>query len=147
VNTDKGVVVRIPVCRDGGPGQPQVWTVLGEVPESPLAGSPLPVVGDGIALDVFGNIYVAVVSRLAVVRINAEDLSQETVATYLTDPGNPLFASLDTPAILAFGTGKGGRQSLFVTNLGMMTSIVPGPSWPGPGLVKIEAGEPGLPLP
>ena len=146
-NTDKGLIVKIPVCVDGSPGQPEMWTALGEVPESPLFKSPFPVMGDGIALDVFGNVYVAVVSRLAIVKIHAADFSQETVAAYLPNPNDPLFAPLDTPASLAFGTGKGGRQDLFVTNLGWMSNIIPGPPWPGPGLVKIEAGVPGLPLP
>jgi len=147
VNTDKGLIVRIPICLDGGPGQPEVWAALGEVPESPLAGSAFPVMGDGLALDTFGNVYVAVVSRIAVARINAKDLSQETTAAYFFDPYDPLFAPLDTPASLAFGTGKGGRKSLFVTNLGWMSNLIPGPPWPGPGLVKIDTGAPGLPLP
>ncbi len=74
-------------------------------------------------------------------RINAYDRSQVTVAALFT--GTPL----DTPASLAFGTGKGGRTNLFVTNLGWMSIFVPGPPWPGRGLVKIDAELPGLPLP
>jgi hypothetical protein len=77
---------------------------------------------------------------MAVVRIYADDLSQETIAVYPEIP-------LDTPASLAFGTGKGGRQNLFVTNLGMGGLLIPEMEWPGPGLVKIEADVPGLPLP
>jgi len=115
------------------------------VQESPLAGK-LPLAGDGLALDVHGNVYVAMVTRAAVVRINAEDLSQETIAAFLFDQNAPLFAPLDTPNSLAFGTGKGGRQSLFITNLGLRKANF-GPPWPGRGLVKIEAGVPGLPLP
>ena len=45
----------------------------------------------------------------------------------------------DFPASLVFGTGKGERTSLFVTNLGMG-------GWAGPSLVKIDAGVPGRPL-
>ncbi len=142
VNTDKGLLLRIPIRRDGGPGQPEVWAELQEIPGSPLAGSGFPVLGDGLALDVHGNVYVALVSRLAIVRINRIDKSQETVADLFTT-GTPL----DTPASLAFGTGKGARESLFVTNLGWMAGIIQGPQWPGPGLVKIEAGVPGMPLP
>jgi sugar lactone lactonase YvrE len=134
VNSDKGLIVRIPIYPDGSPGQPSVWTLLGEVPGSPLAGSRFPVMGDGLAPDVHGNVYVALVTRLAVVRINAEDLSQETIAVFRFDPNAPLLAPLDTPNSLAFGTGKGGRQSLFVTNLGLMIGFVPGPPWPGPVL-------------
>jgi hypothetical protein len=58
----------------------------------------------------------------------------------------PLYAPFDFPASLFFGTGKGERQSLFVTNLGMGVSRVPGLPWAGPGLVKIDAGVPGDPL-
>lgn len=139
VNTDKGLVVRVPIMPDGAPGAAHVWAQLAEVYDPPvIPGVPL---GDGLALDVHGNVYVTVVNRAAVVRINAQDKSQEAVAARLPlTPNNAPFAPLDTPASLAFGTGKGGREVLFVTNLGWLTPT-------GPGLVKIEAGAPGLPLP
>lgn len=140
VNTNKGLIIRVRIDPEGDPGQPEIWKVLEEVPESPYAGSEFPVMGDGLTIDVHGNIYVPVVSRSAVVRINADEGIQETVAAYLFDPGDPLFAPLDTPASLAFGTGKGGRHCLFVTNLGWNSDMVPIPglTWPGPGIVKIE---------
>lgn len=144
-NTDKGLVVRIAVQPDGAAGPPEVWTTLAEVPESPLAGSPFPLMPDGLALDVFGNIYVTVISRNAVARINASDKSQETLAVLSPFAPLPLRAPLDTPASLAFGTSKGGRTTLLVTNLGWMRTIVPGPTWPGPGLVSFDAGMPGRP--
>lgn len=139
-NTEKGTVMRIPVLKDGNPGVPDVWA-LQEVPESlpPLRAMFPVVMGDGITLDVHGNLYVAVLTRFAVVRINAQDLSQETVAAYQVPPYSVPFAPLDFPASLFFGTGKGERKSLFVTNLGMG-------QWAGPGLVKIDAGVPGDPL-
>ena len=152
-NTEKGTVMRIPVQKDGSAGVPEVWS-LQEVWESPLAGAPLPAMGDGLVLDVHGNLYVAVLTRSAVVRINAHNLSQETVAVFmgLSPVGPPPDAPLDFPASLCFGTGKGERTNLFVTNLGMGTVFVPLlPSpwnqlqlpWAGPGLVKINAGFPG----
>ena len=131
-NTAKGTVLRIPVWPDGSVGEPEVWTTLLEVPGSPLPGSFPVVMGDGVALDVHGNLYVAVLTRSAVVRINLLDKSQETVAVWPP-------AKLDFPASLAFGTGKGERTNLFVTNLG-------NGRWAGPGLVKIDAGAPGRPL-
>jgi sugar lactone lactonase YvrE len=140
INTDKALVVRIPVQSDGSPGQPEVWKQVEDVPESLLYGSPLPVMLDGLALDVHGNVYIAVPSRGAIIRINADDRSQETVAVYPE-------AALDAPLSLAFGTGKGERESIFVTNSGMSGRFVPGLPWPGPGLVKIEVGIPGMPLP
>ena len=102
--------------------------------------------GDGIALDVYGNLYVAVLTRSAVVRINLLDKSQETVAAFRVPNNLPLFAPLDFPASLVFGTGKGERTNLFVTNLGLGIVFVPPLPWAGPSLVKIDAGVPGRPL-
>ena len=139
INTDKALVVRVPVRPDGSPGQPEVWKEVEDVPESPWYNSPLfPVQADGLALDVHGNVYVTVVSRNAIVRINADDRSQETVAVYPEVP-------LDSPASLAFGPDKGQWESLFVTNLGMSKDFIPDQEWPGPGLVKIDLQQsPGL---
>jgi hypothetical protein len=146
-NCAPGLVLRIPVWPDGSAGELEVWATLQEVPESPLAWSPMPLMADDIRLDVHGNVYVAVVSRSAVVRINAQDKSQETIAAFLLPPsGSHLYASLDFSASLAFGTGKGERTNLFVTNLGLGALTVPQLPWPGPGLVKIETGEPGQPF-
>jgi hypothetical protein len=139
VNCEMGWILRIPVENNGNLGQPEIWTKLKDVPESPLFGYPyLPIAGDGIAFDVFGNLYVTVVTRLAVVRINAGDLSQETVA--VLNPASPFHAPLDTPNSIAVGTGNGSRENLLVANLGTIAGI-------GPCLVKIEADAPGLPLP
>lgn len=137
VNTDKGIVLRISVKPDGDPGEPLIWATLEEVYTAPII--PYPTMGDGLALDVYGNLYVAAVSKLAVVKINADDKSQETVAAaFPFTSNNAPTAPLNTPASLAFGTGKGGRQVIFVTNLGMFGN---------PGLTKINAGAPGQPLP
>ncbi|MBN1359160.1 MAG: SMP-30/gluconolactonase/LRE family protein [Sedimentisphaerales bacterium] len=126
-NTDKGLVVRIPVLQDGSPGPAEVWKTVEDVPESPLYQSPaFPVMLDGLTIDTNGNVYVAVVSRNAIVRIDADDRSQETVAVYPVCP-------LDAPASLALGTRA---DTLFITNLGMYEGLVPNPvPWPGPGLV------------
>jgi len=148
-NTEKGTVLRVPIFPDGSLGSLEIWTTLQDVLESPLYGAPLPVMGDGIALDVHGNLYVAVLTRSAVVRLNLLDKSQETVAAFRIPDTLPLYAPFDFPASLFFGTGKGERTSLFVTNLGMGAASVPLPpplQWPGPGLVKIDAGVPGRPL-
>lgn len=103
----------------------------------------LPLMLDGLALDVHGNLFIAVPSRAAVIRISAGDRSQETIAVFY----HPTSPPLDGPASLAFGTGKGERENLFVSNLGISGLIVAGIPWVGPGLVKITAGSPGLPLP
>jgi len=150
-NTEKGTVLRMPVWPDGSIGALELWTTLKDVPGSPLYGTPLPVGGDGVALDVHGNLYVAVLTRSAVVRINLLDRSQETVAVWKgsSPVGPPPDAKLDFPASLFFGTGKGERTNLFVTNLGMGKTL-PSPinllPWVGSSLVKIDAGVPGRPL-
>jgi sugar lactone lactonase YvrE len=145
-NTEKGTVLRMPVWPDGSVGVLEVWTTLVEVIGSPLAGAPLPVMGDGIAFDVHGNLYVAVLTRSAIVRINISDMSQETVAVFRLPSDPSLSAPLDFPASVFFGTGKGERTNLFVTNLGLGKGVVPPLPWAGPGLVKIDVGVPGRPL-
>jgi len=144
-NTEKGTIVRIPVWPDGSVGAPELWTTLVSVPESPAAGT-FPAWGDGLALDVFGNLYVVVLSQSAIVRINLSDKSQETVAVYGVPTTSPLYAPLDVPASIFFGTGKGERTNIFVTNQGIGNLFFPELPWAGPGLVKIDAGVPGRPI-
>jgi sugar lactone lactonase YvrE len=139
-NFDKGLILQIPIKRNGDLGQPEIWKELEVVPESLPALSGYPVMGDGIAIDEFGNIYVAILTKCAVVRINAKDLSQETVAAFGLDNTDPLYAPLDFPNSVAFGPGMGWRKNLMVTNFGMLPGL-----WPGRGLVKIEIDEPGRP--
>jgi len=139
-NTEKGTVLRMPVSADGSVGELEVWTTLAEVPESPLGGVlPFPPMGDGIALDVQGNLYVAVLTRSAVVRIDLFDKSQQTMATFSGATPGPLSARLDFPASPVFGTGMAERTSLFVTNMGAG-------GWIGSSLVKIGMGVPGRPI-
>lgn len=130
-NTEKATIVRIPIEKGGSAGTPEVVaTVTGFDPDFG------PPALDGIALDVHGNIYAAVINQSRIVRIGG-DGSVTDVAT--SDDG------LDFPASLAFGTGKGARKSIFVTNY----AIGPPPVATdiGPSLVKIDVGVPGMPLP
>lgn len=119
--------------------------------ESPLHPY-LPPMGDGIALDVHGKLYVAVLTQSAVVRTDPDDHSQETVEVFMgvSPVGLPPDAPLDYPASLFFGTGKGERQNLFVTSLGNGRGLPPPLNtalpWFGPGVVKIDAGVPGKPI-
>jgi sugar lactone lactonase YvrE len=123
-NTEKGLIARIPILTGGDAGDPQI------VAEDPgLYGL------DGIALDVHGNIYAALVLQSKLVRIDPVDGEFTTLLT--ADDG------LDEPASLAFGTGKGDRQSVFVTNY----ALFPPHSVEGPAVLKVDVGVPGLPLP
>jgi sugar lactone lactonase YvrE len=144
-NTDKKLVLRIPVEKDGSAGEVEVWKQLEEVPESPLAGSPLPILPDGLALDVHGNLYLTILTRNAVVRLMAGTREQQSIAVF-GSPGPVPSAQFDFPASLAFGTGAGEQQNLFVTNLGWMVRFFPGGTWPGAALAKVDAGAPGRPL-
>ena len=120
-NTERGRLVRIPVEPDGSAGEATV-----------LADSTALLGADGIALDVHGDVYVASSIFYTVVRVGSDGLV-EILAT--ADDG------LNQPSTLAFGTGKGERQTLFVANFSIFS-----PS-PTPGVLKISVGVPGQPLP
>jgi sugar lactone lactonase YvrE len=123
-NTEKGLIVRVPIGMDGSPGEPAVLT------DSPSVYGP-----DGLALDVFGNIYAALVFQDKLVRINPLDGTVTELATI--DDG------LDEPASLAFSTQPGNRKAIFLTNF----AVLPADGGSGPALLKVETGVPGLPLP
>lgn len=147
-NTDKHLVLRIPVTKDGSAGPIETWKTVQEVPEAmPVLAGAFPLMPDGLAPDVHGNLYLTILTRCAVIRLMANDRSQQTVAV-LGSTGQAPSAPFDMPASLAFGTGAGEQQHLFVTNLGWMkTRFFPGQTWPpGPAVVKVDAGVPGRPL-
>ncbi len=123
-NTEKGLIVQIPILPGGVAGEPQI---IAQGPE--LYGL------DGIALDVHGRIYAVLVLQSKFVQIDPVD---GDVTELLTVDDN-----LDEPASLAFGTGKGNRQSVFVTNF----AVVPPEAGYGPAVFKVDLGVPGLPLP
>jgi sugar lactone lactonase YvrE len=123
-NTEKGLILRISIGVDGSPGEPEI-----------LADGPAVYGPDGLALDVFGNIYAALVFQDKLVRIDPVDGSVTELATI--DDG------LDEPASIAFSTQGGDRQAVFVTNF----SVIPDDGGAGPALLKVEIGMPGLPLP
>lgn len=128
-NTEKALLLEIPILRGGGLGTVRM---LADLSGPGFFG---PALLDGIALDVHGNIYAAVITDNSVAKVSRDGSHIETIAT--AEDG------LTFPASLAFGTGKGDRQNLFVTNLAFE---VP-PGFAGPGVAKIYAGAPGLPLP
>jgi sugar lactone lactonase YvrE len=120
-------LVRIPVSGDGSAGTPEVV-----VPFTAFFGAGVFSL-DGLALDVFGNFFAASPANIAVVRVSADGTDISIVA----GAAEGITAS---PLSLAFGTGKGSRQHLFVT-------ISPAFGGVGSGVVRVLAGSPGLPLP
>ena len=122
-NTEKALVLRIPILGSGGPGNIEVVASGDEL--FPL---------DGIALDVHGDIYAAVIAQSKLVKIDAVDGTITTLATAAD--------GLDFPASVAFGTGMGARKSIFVTNFALGP-----PGGAGPGVVQVDVGQPGQPVP
>jgi sugar lactone lactonase YvrE len=86
---------------------------------------------DGQAFDNFGNLYVAVNIQNKIVRIDATG----NMTTIATAPADPLFF----PSAIAFETGLGQRKQIFITNFAAMGGT--------PGVVTMDVGVPGRPLP
>ena len=126
-------LLTVPILGDGSAGEITPVPTIGW----PVLGSPfgvIPAVPDGIALDVHGAIYVASVAHNAVIRVNTDG----TVDTLFHDPA---YTVLNFPSSLAFGTGNGLRQTLYVVNLAF------GPPSTPASLVALDVGVPGQPLP
>ena len=131
-NTANGLLVRIPILTDGSAGNPELIAGDPNCDPDELYGM------DGIALDVDGNIYALLVLQNKLVRIDPTD---GTFTVLLTGEDDGLF----NPASIAFGTGKGDRKSVFITNFAVLE---PGPEGNhGPAVLKFDVGVPGLPLP
>ena len=124
-NTEKGLLVRVPILKGGIAGKPVVVA-----DDAELYGL------DGITLDIHGNVYGALVLQSELVKI---DLKNSKVTVLLTQSDG-----IDMPASPAFGTGKCNQQTLFFTNFALMGTS---PGGYGPAVLKIGIGIPGLPLP
>jgi len=129
-NTSKGLLVRIPILADGSAGAAEVVAGNNTCEPDELFGM------DGIALDVHGTVYAVLVLQDQLVRIDPSDGSFEVLLT--AEDG------LHNPSSIAFGTGKGERQSVFIANYALFP---PGPESLGPAVLKYDVGVPGLPLP
>jgi sugar lactone lactonase YvrE len=126
-NTEKGSIVKIPIGPGGDPGTPSV------VLEDPA------IFGiDGIALDVHGDIYAAIIAQSAVKKISM----QPAVTVEILGAVPPV---LDASSA-AFGTGKGMRSTLYVVNYGVFSQAAFDPD-PRPAILAFDVGVPGMPLP
>lgn len=129
-NTEKGLLVRIPIRPDGSPGDHEVLADFTTVRDGVAA---LP---DGLAMDVHGTAYVAMIAGNEILAVS--DGAIGSVAA-----GDPL----DWPSSVAFGTGSGDAGVLFAVSFSVgegFGDVVPRV---GPGLVAIDLGVPGDPLP
>ena len=134
-NTCESLILRFPIEKDCSAGIPEV--VFDGTTPNPA----FPFWPDGLALDVHGMIYTANYLMSQLVRISPENGSIEVLASF-TD-GDPI----DEPASLAFGTGKGERKSVFITNFARFGIPPQPPASIGTSVVKIPVDTPGLPLP
>ena len=123
-NTELSRLVRVPVLPDGSAGAADV-----------LVQAPALFGADGVALDVKGNLYVAVSGQSTLVRVAPDGGSITTLAS-ATD-------GLDDDSSLAFGTGRGDRKALFFVNFALFGP----PASAHPSLSRLEVGVPGVPLP
>jgi streptogramin lyase len=117
-NSEGARLVRIPIEQDGTAGAP---SVLAE--DAALYGA------DGIAFDVHGNIWVAVIVQSTIVRVSPSG-DIETIAT--ADDG------LDFVSSVAFGK----KSEMWAVNF----AIGP-PGGAGPALLRFDAGVKGQPVP
>ena len=121
-NTERGLVSHVPILPDGSPGVP---TIVHELQNLFLI--------DGLALDVHGMIYAALIGQDRIVTVDPETGAIHELAGASDD--------VNGPASLAFGTGKGDRKTVYFTNYSVISSD------PNPGVLKLVVEAPGLPLP
>ena len=121
-NSTQATIVRIPVNPDGSAGIPGIFAG----PTCELFAI------DGLALDLRGNVYGAVNLQNKIVRV-APDGSITTIAAAPADP-------LVCPSAIAFETSFGLQKHIYITNF----ACGPGGT---PGVVTMDVGIPGQPLP
>ena len=134
-NTEKGMIVAVPVGNDGLSGVTRVLAAFPEIEVAP--GVLFPTAPDGLALDVFGNVYVAQINLSTVARVTPNG---NVSVVFSGDP-------LDWPSSLAFGTSRNQQKTLFAVNFSIGESSGDTEQRMGPGLVAIRVGVPGMPLP
>ncbi|HEX2102867.1 MAG TPA: SMP-30/gluconolactonase/LRE family protein [Solirubrobacteraceae bacterium] len=118
-NTENGRLLRIAVRRDGSLGTP---TTIASGAE--LVGA------DGLALDVHGNAYVAVISQSTIVRVTpGGDIRLVADAS----------DGLDWTSSVAFGRAPGTEDVLYAVNFAIGTQFG-NPPEAGPALLAIDVG-------
>lgn len=124
-NSDRGLLLRIPVLRDGSPGAPVILAGDEDCDISDeLSGL------DGIAINRRGQVYAALVLQHKLVSINPHT-GADTVVLDADD-------GLWNPASAAFGTSRGDRDSLYITNYAALPPVPPANL--GPAVLKLSAG-------
>lgn len=121
-NTELFSVVTVPVENDGSAGIPVVLRDgFGFT--------------DGLKLDANGDIIMVTPLQISVVRLSRDG----STVTHLAGPED----GVDYALSLVFGTGRGDRTSVFLTNFA--TFPFPFPDRPGFSVLKLDVGVPGAP--
>lgn len=132
-STSRGLLVRVPLLKDGMAGEPEIVAGIDDCdPEfDELDGM------DGITFDVHGNVFALLVMQHKLVRIDPNDGS---FTLLLTDEDG-----LFNPASITFGTGKGNRQHVFLSNFALLP---PEPDASlGPAILSYDVDVAGQPIP
>jgi sugar lactone lactonase YvrE len=119
-NTERGTLVSVPILPNGSAGEPEVI-----VEDAAIFGV------DGLAVDVHGTVYAAVIAQSTIVRVEGNSI--ETLAD--ADDG------INQASSIAFGQGIRDRKSLFGVNFGIFSPA------PTPSLFRLPVGVPGAPQP
>lgn len=134
-NTEKALIVRIPVEPGGNPGPSSVFVSYPFVEVAP--GVFLPGAPDGLAFDVHGNLYVAQINLSTITKVAP---SGDVSVVLEGDP-------LDWPSSIAFGTRHAQRGKLFAVNFSIGEGFGDTVERVGPGLVGIRVSAKGMQLP
>lgn len=130
-NSERGLLVRVPVRPDGSPGSPIVLAGDEDCENTDELWSL-----DGIAIDLRGDVYAAVVLQNRLVRIDP----RSGIVTPLLDESDGLW----NPASVAFGPGWRDRGRLFITNYAV---LAPEPAASlGPAVLTYRTGTRGWPF-
>ncbi len=127
--TEQFSLVAVPIDPSGSPGSSEVVATF---PAALFPGAP-----DGLAIDVHGNVYVALIAQQRIVKVDGSGTITEVFE------GDPL----DWPSSIAFGTSRAEQKTLFAVSFSI--GEVLGDPFPrsGPSVTGIGVGVPGSPLP
>jgi len=131
-NTERSLIASVHIEPDGSAGPVEAVTAPFAVPTV-----------DGIAMDVHGQIH-AVLPGFTILQVSPLvriDPVTGVVTPTVIDPVD--MSRFDTPLSLAFGGGRWDVRTVLVTNGDL--PVVPG--GPGPGVVQVDVGVPGFPIP
>lgn len=131
-NTEKALVVKVPINKGGTPGPSSVFVSYPFVEVAP--GVFFPAAADGLAFDVFGNLYVAHINISTITKVTP---SGDVSVVLEGDP-------LDWPSSIAFGTRHAQRRTLFAVNFSIGEGFGDTVERVGPGLVGIRVGAKGI---